>query len=221
VLIFVPNRNPDRQPWELQNAITENEFNSVIYVEIGNLPSKMLFNYAYWPSFLADLHYFLVDGCRKSPKLLDLLNIDISKFHSDQKKEYWKKVSNVISSDSDVYDDLESSFRSAVRKAIMRVSWNYRTAIPVYFPSHNKMSVLLPLSFSTKTEAEAALVVEYNDVSKKYTAPTILPLTIAYSNARLVCKPESDWLNQRTFEPVLDHGPKLSEEEDFWGSGIT
>jgi len=55
VLIFVPNRNPDRQPWELQNAITENEFNSVIYVEIGNLPSKMLFNYAYWPSFLADL----------------------------------------------------------------------------------------------------------------------------------------------------------------------
>ena len=371
VLIFVPNRNPDRQPWELQNAITENEFNSVIYVEIGNLPSKMLFNYAYWPSFLADLimlkndyalhenwsfkeipeeddlpilksyiiytfakawrdkrvllsvdgrfsvfntglvnrnyqyiyilfeknigmkpwkfsmfcipgirhggrlladnfsvlpkpvryftdisdisyiiaedktpdeqlpdlqpdhyfidhperlpHYFLVDGCRKSPKLLDLLSIDISKFHSDQKKEYWKKVSNVISSDSDVYDDLESSFRSAVRKAIMRVSWNYRTAIPVYFPSHNKMSVLLPLSFSTKTEAEAALVVEYNDVSKKYTAPTILPLTIAYSNARLVCKPESDWLNQRTFEPVLDHGPKLSEEEDFgevvWEAG--
>lgn len=48
------------------------------------------------------------------------------------------------------------------------------------------------------------------------TAPTILPLTIAYSNARLVCKPESDWLNQRTFEPAMDNGLKLSGDEDVW-----
>lgn len=84
----------------------------------------------------------------------------------------------------------------------MRVSWNYRTAIPVYFPSYDKMSILLPLSFGTNSEAEVALVVERNATSQKYTAPTILSLPTAYANARLVCKPESDWLNQKVLEPV-------------------
>ena len=62
--------------------------------------------------------------------------------------------------------------------------------------------VVLPLSFGTNSEAEVALVVERNAVSKKYTAPTILSLPIAYANARLVCKPESDWLNQKVLESV-------------------
>ena len=91
----------------------------------------------------------------------------------------------------------------------MRASWNYRTAIPVYFPSYNKMSILLPLSFKADADAEVALVVERNPVSKKYIAPTILDLPTAYSNARLVCKPESDWLNQKLLEPVA-----IAEEDD-------
>ena len=117
-------------------------------------------------------------------------------------------------SDPDVYDDLESAFRSAVRKTVMRVSWNYRTAIPVYFPSYNKMSILLPLAFNTKRIAEVALVVEYNSTSKKYTAPTILTLPVAYSNARLVCKPESDWLNQRIFEAAELEGLDINENDN-------
>jgi hypothetical protein len=66
------------------------------------------------------------------------------------------------------------------------------------------MSILLPLAFGINSEAEVALVVERNPVSKKYTAPTILSLPTAYANARLVCKPESDWLNQKVLEPVYD-----------------
>ena len=131
-----------------------------------------------------------------------------------EKKEYWHKIGDEITSDPDVYDDLESAFRSAVRKTVMRVSWNYRTAIPVYFPSYNKMSILLPLAFNTKKIAEVALVVEYNSTSKKYTAPTILTLPVAYSNARLVCKPESDWLNQRIFEAAELEGLDINENDN-------
>lgn len=347
--MFVKNRNPDKQPWEMSKAITENEFNSESYIELGDHPRDILINYAYWPSFNSDLkilkntlalkenwsykenpsdddfpilknyitytfaklwkdkqvfisvdgrysvfntglvnrnyqyiyvlfernigekpwkfsmfcipgirqggrilaenfrvlpkpahyfndisdisyiisndrtpdeqlpdlqpdHYFidhperlpihfLIDGCRKNQDIINLLKTDISNYTKEQKAEHWKTIGEAISADPDVYDDLESSFRNAVKKAVMRVSWNYRTAIPVYFPSYDKMSILLPLSFSSDTNAEVALVVERNEVSQKYTAPTILPLTIAYANARLVCKPESDWLNQRVFEP--------------------
>lgn len=149
-------------------------------------------------------HYFLLDGCRKNSTIVEMLNWDISAYNENQRVDYWKTIGNEIAQDSDVYEDLESSFRNAVRKAVMRVSWNYRIAVPVYFPSYNKMSILLPLSFSAKSEAEIALVVEYNNISQKYTAPTILTLPVAYCNARLVCKPESDWLNQRVFEPVTN-----------------
>lgn len=159
-------------------------------------------------------HYFLVDGCRKNIQIVDLLNKDISNYTEKEKKEYWQTIGDEIASDPDVYDDLESAFRNAVRKAVMRVSWNYRTAIPVYFPSYNKMSILLPISFSIKAEAEVALVVEYNSISQKYTAPTILTLPIAYSNARLVCKPESDWLNQRIFKTSINEEFILKEEQE-------
>lgn len=66
------------------------------------------------------------------------------------------------------------------------------------------MSILLPLTFSANSDAEVALVVEKNPISQRYTAPTILNLKMAYSNARLVCKPESDWLNQGFFSEIQD-----------------
>lgn len=87
----------------------------------------------------------------------------------------------------------------------MRASWNYKTAVPVYFPSRNKMSILLPLSFRNNEKVEAALVVENAPQSNTYIAPTILDLPMAYSNARLVSKLESDWLNQDFFSEVLDN----------------
>ncbi len=146
---------------------------------------------------------FLKDGCRKSPELLGLLETDISSYEPDIVRNYWKQIGQKIGENQEVYDDMDASFRNAVRKAIMRVSWNYRTAIPVYFPTRNKMSILLPLSFSSDGNAEVALVVERNPNSKTYLAPTILDLQTAYSNARLVCKPESEWLNPQTIKPSL------------------
>lgn len=140
------------------------------------------------------LHY-LKDSCRKNKELLELLDLIEITEDEDELKDLWDFVKTLIQEDPAVYDDMFATFSFAVKKAIMRVSWNYRTAIPVYFPSRNTMSILLPLSFSISGEADVALVVERNISTKHYVAPTILDLTTAYSNARLVCKPESEWLN--------------------------
>lgn len=149
--------------------------------------------------------YFLEDGCRKDEEIVKLIKQDTSSFDDETLKSHWKSIGALIGDNPDVYDDLESAFRNAVRKTIMRVSWNYRTAIPVYFPTYNKMSILLPLSFGVNSKAEVALVVEKMQHTNRYIAPTILDLPKAYSNARLVCKPESDWLNQNTFITVPTH----------------
>lgn len=55
VLVFSPNKRADHQPWELQKAITETEFRSANYIELGSKPRDMLYNYAYWQNYNNDL----------------------------------------------------------------------------------------------------------------------------------------------------------------------
>ena len=55
------------------------------------------------------------------------------------------------------------------------------------------MSLLLPLALINDEVVDIALVVTKNP-SGSYLGRTILPLDWAYMNARLVCRPDSDWL---------------------------
>ena len=74
-----------------------------------------------------------------------------------------------------------------------RIRWNFKTAIPQYYPRFNSMSLLLPLALINDELVDIALVVTKNP-SGSYQGRTILPLNWAYMNARLVCRPDSDWL---------------------------
>jgi hypothetical protein len=74
-----------------------------------------------------------------------------------------------------------------------RIRWNFKTAIPQYHPRLDAMSLLLPLALINDEVVDIALVVTRNP-SGSYQGRTILPLDWAYNNARLVCRPDSDWL---------------------------
>lgn len=88
---------------------------------------------------------------------------------------------------------LKNRIEDAVDLALKRVEWNYKTAIPMYFPTKNTGSLLLPLSLVDEDHVDLALVVE-RQASGAYQGQTILPLNLAYSNSRLVTRPDSDWL---------------------------
>lgn len=76
--------------------------------------------------------------------------------------------------------------------AIKRIKRNYKTAIPHFYDG--KIQFLLPLCFrANKSEALGALVVNKNE--NIYEAHTILSLDQAYNNARLLAKPDREWLN--------------------------
>jgi hypothetical protein len=87
--------------------------------------------------------------------------------------------------------------------ALKRIDWNFKTAIPIYFPTGNKMSLLLPLSLVDDEKVDISLVVE-KVASGNYLGHTILPLDWAYSNARLVCRPDSDWLVATDIQQEFD-----------------
>lgn len=91
--------------------------------------------------------------------------------------------------------------RQAVGHALFRVEQNYKTAIPQFhWDSRNeddpgKLQLLLPLCLEDVSRADLALCVD--KVGNVYRAATVLTLDMAYNNARLIARPDKEWL-----EPV-------------------
>ena len=79
----------------------------------------------------------------------------------------------------------------AIELAQKRVEWNFKTAVPAFYPTKNTMSLLLPLDLTENEQPDVALVVELME-SGAYIGQTILTMKMAYNNARLICRPDSD-----------------------------
>lgn len=77
---------------------------------------------------------------------------------------------------------------SALDLTLKRCQRNYRIAVPQYY--NDKITYLLPIQLD---QTKMALAVE--DVNSCwYRVNTIFTLEMAYKNARLLMKPEADWL---------------------------
>ena len=63
----------------------------------------------------------------------------------------------------------------------------------MYYPAKDKLTLLLPLSLISEEKVDVALVVERMP-NGNFLGHTILSLSDAYSNARLIARPDSDWL---------------------------
>ena len=109
-----------------------------------------------------------------------------------------KKMADDIFADDDWMQFLTTRFKNALNITLSRVAWNYKTAIPVYYVEKHQLSLLLPLALEKKDVIDVALVVEHKVNKEKkinnYVGRTIFTLQMAYSNARLITRPDSDWL---------------------------
>lgn len=139
---------------------------------------------------------FLEENC--SPDFLCIDGISVRDVYykpdkDETKKNYYYSLERKIKDNSKILNRLKNRIEDAVDLALKRVEWNYKTAIPMYFPTRNTGSLLLPLSLVDEDCVDLALVVE-RQTSGSYQGQTILPLHLAYSNSRLVTRPDSDWL---------------------------
>jgi cold shock CspA family protein len=85
---------------------------------------------------------------------------------------------------------LQGAVHGAINAAKKRVRRNYKTAIPQFF--HGRLQLLLPLCLTSPEVAENALVVSREN--QVYRASTVLTLDMAYNNARLIARPDREWL---------------------------
>jgi cold shock CspA family protein len=78
-----------------------------------------------------------------------------------------------------------------------RVYRNYKTAIPQYFREGGgvgTLQLLLPICLQNPSRADLALTVERTEQGDAYRGSTVLTLDMAYNNARLLARPDTEWL---------------------------
>lgn len=144
----------------------------------------------------------------------ELGSLDIEKFperadyFSDPSRLVFNWHLNVNKNYKHILDDLNTSERlpeilknsdrpldtlkGVIDTAIQKVIANYKLAVPHYY--QNKIQLLVPLSFTKEDDKpDVALVLDLMK-SGYYQATTCLTMDMAYMDARLIAKPESDWL---------------------------
>ena len=89
------------------------------------------------------------------------------------------------------YDQRLKYFIGAVDISIKKVMANYKLAVPQYYK--NQIQLLIPIYIENDDIPDLALAVTKKD--GYYQGHTCLTLGMAYNNARLIAKPESNWLS--------------------------
>lgn len=113
------------------------------------------------------------------------INIQYSHILDDDKNR--RRIPDDILARKDIINTLNGSIDTMKKQ----LSCNYKLAIPQYF--EGKIQLLLPLCLKTDNIPDIALTVTKKD--GYYQGHTCLTLDTAYNNARLIAKPESNWLN--------------------------
>lgn len=148
---------------------------------------------------------FLEEELRTSEPAMEAVEQAFSAAERSERLSAFDRLRDVVESDFKIRRRLINRLDDAIELAQKRVEWNFKTAVPAFYPTKNAMSLLLPLDLTEDDRPDVALVVELTE-SGAYIGQTILTMRMAYNNARLICRPDSDWLNTSL---------KLSDDEQL------
>lgn len=144
---------------------------------------------------------FLREELHSEADVLELLDEIEAERSALAKKRLYSELRTFVEDSDKIYNRLRNRVEDAIDLARKQVRWNYKTALPCFFPTRNVMSLMLPLSLVEDGRVDVALVVEPTRAGN-YQGQTILTLQQAYIDARLISRPNSEWLN--TEDILLD-----------------
>lgn len=169
VAIFQENYRADAQPWRLLGFfdVTQREFMNK-FLEIPSL--------ATYTDNYEELYF--------NPTY----NIVISTDHILD--DNWERIHEVVPLDKSI---VKSLLKGVIEETKKRISRNMRLVVPQYYRKQIMYLMPIDIPISDTTKVTMALAVEPT-ASKQYRANTIFTKEMAYEKARLLMKPESNWL---------------------------
>jgi hypothetical protein len=90
---------------------------------------------------------------------------------------------------------IRNYLRGAIENLVPKIARNYKLAIPVYYVEEQRMQLLLPFISASDSNDISCFLVQRDDVNRCYEIKTIFDLDQAYFSARLLTRPDRDWLN--------------------------
>lgn len=226
--LFEKNKVLDRQEWYFHEfcvsgvgkagKILASNFNPLPErAQFFNNPAELIYDLNA-PEPQMNWNHIILDNVSRLPiefleenKPTGFLFRDTTIMNTIERNDYFSSLAAAIENDSKKFRSIKNRFADSLSLALKRVQWNFKTAIPMYYPQNNKMSLLLPLSLIDDEIIDLALVTEKTQ-SGSYLGHTILPLSWAYSNARLITRPDSDWLIAEQIE--TDIAAEIDENEE-------
>lgn len=165
---FVINQNKDKQKWFLDGFYTSYQISNMGVIE---RPERA--NYFLNPSDLV-----FDTNCEIIPQYSHIFN----------DPENFLRIPESIRESSNKC----MLFDGAIKRAKRMINANYKTAVPQYYKG--KIQLLIPICLINENIPDLALVVSKNDTGTQYLGHTCLTLDMAYNNARLIARPDSNWL---------------------------
>lgn len=163
---ILPVNNENLSPWFFKGFMTEYDLGEI---GIYRLPQRA--------DYFSDPSQLIFD-----PNL----KINVQYDHILKDANNIERIQNIKSK------NIQALLIGEIDKAKKKVTANYQLAIPQYF--QNKIQLLLPLCLEDGINPDLALVVTKSKNGKYYQGHTCLTLDLAYTNARLIAKPEHNWL---------------------------
>lgn len=150
---------------------------------------------------IVDFDHIVIERIDRLPDLFIKANAPASfivqntaQMQKKERDEYYNNLRLSIKNDYSAYRNMINRVKDSISLALKRVHWNYKNAVPMFYPKENRMCLLLPLCLVKDNVEDLALVVKRTPANK-YEGATILPLDWAYSDARVVTRPNSEWLD--------------------------
>lgn len=168
--LFQRNRHPSGQPWYFLRWATESDRDIM-----RHFPATP--QLAEYVSTAADLVYDWRRGLKLNFE--HILGDNIERFPPELAQAPHRA---------------RAAITAAVEVAIKRVRRNHKLVVPQWYPRLHDAGAqfLMPLDLTGDGAADLALVV--SAVGDSYRGNTVLTLEMAYTNARLVARPDSEWL---------------------------
>lgn len=115
------------------------------------------------------------------------LDININHKHILDDLNTLKRLPESIKNSDSKLETLKGVIDTAIKKVIA----NYKLAVPHYYC--NKIQLMIPLYFGKSEKPDVALALNRMK-GNYYQATTCLSMDMAYMDARIIAKPESNWL---------------------------
>lgn len=165
---FVKNQNSDKQKWFFDGFYTAYQISNM---GITEQPQRA--NYFVNPSALV-----FDTNCEIIPQYSHIFN---------DPENFLRIPENIRQNSNKIM-----LFDGAIKRAKQMINANYKTAVPQYY--NGKIQLLIPICLINENIPDLALVVSKNEAGNQYLGHTCLTLDMAYNNARLIARPDSNWL---------------------------